>query len=114
MAAAYANLKTPIYRIMLSDNLLFGMQPSEMAVCFYAEHLALEAPGAPWMLSGLDADIEAIAPLALELGAHLRVGLEDAPFGTNKSNMQMVETALATIADSGRPLASVAQIRSCG
>ena len=113
MAAAYANLKSPIYRIMLSDNLLFGMQPSAMAVRFYAEHLAMEAPGAPWMLSGLDADIEAITPLALELGAHLRVGLEDAPFGTDKSNIQMVETALATIADSGRSLASVAQIRSC-
>lgn len=112
MAAAYANLKTPIYRIMLSDNLLFGMQPSAMAVRFYAEHLALEAPGAPWMLSGLDADIEAISPLALELGAHLRVGLEDAPFGTDKSNLQLLETALATIADSSRSLASVAQIRA--
>lgn len=112
MAATYSNLKTPIYRIMLSDNLLFGMRPSEMAVRFYAEHLALEAPGAPWMLSGLDADIEAIAPLALKLGAHLRVGLEDAPFGADKSNLEMVKAALKTIADSGRPLASIAQIRA--
>ena len=112
MAATYANLKNPIYRIMLSDNLLFGMQPSPMAVCFYAEHLALTAPGAPWMLSGLDADIEAIAPLALDLGAHLRVGLEDAPFGTDKTNMQLLEFALTTIDSSGRSLATAAQIRA--
>ena len=97
---------------MLSDNLLFGMQPSPMAVCFYAEHLALTAPGAPWMLSGLDADIEAIAPLALDLGAHLRVGLEDAPFGTDKTNMQLLEFALTTIDSSGRSLATAAQIRA--
>lgn len=112
LATNYPGLQTPIYRIMLSDNLLFGMKPSATALRFYAEHLAEEAPGAPWMLSGLDADIEPVMAPALELGAHLRVGLEDAPFGCDKSNLQLVSRAVQMIQSSGKDLACVAEIRA--
>lgn len=112
MAASIKGVQTPIYRIMLSDNLLFGMRPSASAIRFYAEHLALEAPDAPWMLSGLDADVQALTPLALDLGAHLRVGLEDAPFGSKVSNIDLVESALRAIEGSERSLATVKEIRA--
>lgn len=112
LAGQYPDLLTPVYRIMFSDHLLFGTPPSEDALRFYAGHLEQTCVGAPWMLSGLDADVEAIMPLALELGAHIRVGLEDAPFGCQHSNLQLVQRAVDLIAQSGRSLASVEQVRS--
>jgi len=112
MAASMKSLKTPIYRIMLSDNLLFGMPPSELAINFYAAHLATTAPGAPWMLSGLDADVEHIITPALEAGAHIRVGLEDAPFGSTRTNLQITDAAVKLITSTGRSLASPALVRA--
>ena len=49
--------------------------------------------GAPWMAAGLGVDIEPLLRDALELGGHVRVGLEDAPFGEARSNRALVETA---------------------
>lgn len=112
MAQSVENLKTPIYRIMLSDNLLFGMAPSLRALEFYRDHLADTAPAAAWMLSGLDADVEHLIEPALEMGAHIRVGLEDAPFGCQRSNLQLLESALQTVARQDRPLADANAIRS--
>lgn len=112
MAARIDGLKTPIYRIMLSDNLLFGMPPSAMAIEFYHAHLSATAAGAPWMLSGLDADVEALIEPAMDLGAHIRVGLEDAPFGCTKTNLELVEQAVSKIMTSGRSLATIEQIRA--
>ena len=112
LASQFPKLLQPVYRIMLSDNLLFGMEPNERAVRFYAQMLGELVPNAPWMLSGLDADVTAVTPLALELGAHLRVGLEDAPFGAPTSNLQMVEEAVRIIEQQPRPLASVGDVRA--
>lgn len=111
MASTFKDLKTPIYRVMLSDNLLFGMKPSLKAIEFYHAHVSDTAPGAPWMLSGLDADVEALIAPALDLGAHVRVGLEDAPFGCQKSNLELLESAIKVIDQSGRGLATPAEIR---
>lgn len=112
LAANFPDGQTPIYRIMLSDNLLFGMPPSESAIHFYAEHLAQEAPGAPWMLSGLDADVTSVMRPALEAGAHIRVGLEDASFGCQKTNLELVEEAVGVITASGRSLATPSEVRA--
>ena len=112
MAATIDNLKTPIYRIMLSDSLLFGIKPSEHAIEFYAQHLAETAPNAPWMLSGLDAQVEHLIAPALNLGAHIRVGLEDAPFGCQRNNIELLESAINTIEQSGRALASADEVRA--
>lgn len=112
MAAQFPQLRQPVYRLMLSDNLLFGMPPSAGAVRYYAQLLQHLAPQAPWMLSGLDANLVEFMPLALELGGHLRVGLEDAPFGSMTSNLALVENAVREIERQPRPLASVAQIRA--
>ena len=112
LASQFPKLLQPVYRIMLSDNLLFGMAPSERAVRFYAGMVSELVPQAPWMLSGLDADLTTITPLALELGAHLRVGLEDAPFGAATSNIELVEDAVRLIEQQSRPLATVSDVRS--
>ena len=112
MAAATPGLKTPVYRVMFSDNLLFGMAPSRRGLEFYAAHLDETAPGAPRMLSGLDADIDALIEPALDAGFHVRVGLEDAPLGKDKSNAALVSVAAARIEAAGFRLASAAEIRA--
>ena len=112
MAAQFPDLNTPIYRLMFSDHLMFGAPPELYALEFYAEHLAQVAPNAPWMISGLDANIQDLVVPALEMGAHLRVGLEDAPFGTTVINQVLVEQAVSLIQNSGYQLASINEIRS--
>jgi uncharacterized protein (DUF849 family) len=110
--AAATPTKTPVYRVMFSDNLLFGMRPSAHGVSFYARHLDEVAPGAPRMISGLDANIDNVIDDALERGFHIRVGLEDAPFGTDRSNAELVSAARMAIEAAGRKLATSAEIRA--
>jgi 3-keto-5-aminohexanoate cleavage enzyme len=112
LAAASPGLKTPVYRVMFSDNLLFGMAPSRRGLDFYAAHLDETASGAPRMLSGLDANIDALIEPALAIGFHIRVGLEDAPFGTDRSNVELVAAARRRIEAAGFRLASPAEVRA--
>lgn len=92
----------PIYRLMFSDNLLFGARPVEYALEFYAKMIEAElGPDAVWMISGLDADIRGLIEPAVNLGAHIRVGLEDAPFGCEMSNLQLVEETVSQIHQAG-------------
>lgn len=112
LAAATTGPKTPVYRVMFSDNLLFGMAPSRRGIDFYAVHLDVTAPGAPRMLSGLDANIDALIEPALALGFHIRVGLEDAPFGTDRSNVEIVAAAARRIEAAGFTLATPADVRA--
>ena len=114
LAASVPRLNTPVYRVMFSDHLLFGMAPSARGVDFYAAHLEESAPAAPRMVSGLDADISGVIGVALERGFHVRVGLEDAPFGTDRSNAELVRAAAQRIVSSGRTLASAKAIRTAG
>jgi len=48
---------------------------------------------------------------AIERGGHIRVGLEDAPFGASKTNMQLVEEAVGVIRAAGKEPASINEIR---
>lgn len=112
LAAKFPTLKTPIYRIMFTDNFLFGTPPSDIALQFYAKHLAETAPDAPWMISGLDADMERLIEPAIDQGAHVRVGLEDAPLGSTRSNLSYVEKAADLIQKSGKSLATARDVRA--
>lgn len=112
LAKGFPTLKTPVYRIMLSDHLLFGMAPSLHALDFYARHLEETAPGAPRMLSGLVGDIVAIIDPALARGFHLRVGLEDAPFGCEQLNAELVRDAARRIVKSGYKLGTPGEVRA--
>jgi len=104
--------KTPIYRLMFSDTFAYGFPPKPYAL---AAHLALlqdEAPAAPWMIAGLGVDIGPLIADTVQHEGHIRVGLEDAPFGTGKSNRALVEEAVTLIRAHGSEPASVAEMRA--
>lgn len=65
----------------------------------------------PWAVTELGGNIldTPIARLALERGAHLRVGLEDDP--TGPPNVEQVQKAAALCAEVGRPVATPEQAR---
>jgi uncharacterized protein (DUF849 family) len=109
--ARAAGAKTPIYRFMFSETFAYGFPPKPYAL---AAHLALleeEAPGAPWMIAGLGVDIRPLIPEAVGRGGHIRVGLEDAPFGTTMTNVALVEEAVGLIRANGAEPAAVAEMR---
>lgn len=108
---AYPDVPQCIYRFMFSDGLSFGFPPQPYALDAFLTLLAQEAPGAPWMVAGLDVDIMPLAAYAIERGGHVRVGLEDAPFGAAKSNVQLVEAAARLIRAAGKDTASTREIR---
>ncbi|MBL4868829.1 MAG: 3-keto-5-aminohexanoate cleavage protein [Pseudomonadales bacterium] len=105
------DLQTPIYRFMLSDGFTFGFPPREWAVEALAKLMAEEAPGAPWMVAGLDVDTIPLIPKIVELGGHVRVGLEDAPFRSEKTNLQLVEEAVKVVREVGGEPATAEEVR---
>ena len=103
----------PIYRFMFSDGFAFGFPPRTYGLEAYLRLLEDEAPGAPWMIAGLAVDIRALIPAAVARGGHVRVGLEDAPLGTEISNPEWVEQAAAAIASAGGRIATAPEVRAC-
>ncbi len=104
--------KVPIYRLMFSETFAFGFPPKPYALEAHRTLLAEEAPGAPWMIAGLGVDIRPLIPEAVRHGGHVRVGLEDAPFGTTATNVALVEEAVSLIRAAGGEPATVAQMRA--
>ena len=110
--AKYPLAPVPIYRVMLSTDLAFSFPAEEWALDAYAKHIAQMAPGAPWMLAGLAVDVVPLIPHVIELGGHVRVGLEDARFANPQSNLQLVEAAVDALQKAGSEPASAAEIRA--
>ena len=108
---AYPQVPQCIYRFMFSDGLSFGFPPRPYALDAFLRLLADEAPYAPWMIAGLDVNITPLMAYAIERGGHIRVGLEDAPFGASKTNVQLVEEAVGVIRAAGKEPASINEIR---
>ncbi len=111
LAVAQENLPEPIFRIMLSDELLFGLPPKDYAIDTYRLLLSEVAPSFPWMVSGIGGDVMTIAETAIGQGFHLRVGLEDAPLHTEQKNLDLVEAAVTLVGKMGREFASPETIR---
>jgi uncharacterized protein (DUF849 family) len=85
----------------------FGLAPTKNALLAYLD--LLEGTGLPWSVSVWGGDLMAtpIARLALELGGHLHVGLEEHFSPDHKpTNVDLVEQAAALAAECGRSLAS--------
>jgi uncharacterized protein (DUF849 family) len=101
----------PVYRFMFSEGFTFGFPPAPYALEAYGRLLAQEAPGAPWMIAGLAVDILPLAGLAAERGGHVRVGLEDAPLGSTRSNLEWVREGRRAIEGAGRSVASAKEVR---
>ena len=105
------DVKMPVFRFMLSDGFTFCFPPRDWAVEALAKLMEEEAPGAPWMVAGLDINTIPLIPKIVELGGHVRVGLEDAPFQSPKTNVQWVEEAVKAIRAAGGEPATAAEVR---
>ncbi|MCE9683457.1 3-keto-5-aminohexanoate cleavage protein [Halomonas alkalisoli] len=110
--SAYPGAPTPIYRLMFSDGITFGFPPSDWALDAYLRLLEQVAPQAHWMIAGLAVDIEPLIETAVARLGHIRVGLEDAPFGCTHSNATLTDRAVQRIEHAGRRAASTAEIRA--
>lgn len=108
---AYPQVPQCIYRFMFSDGLSFGFPPQPYALDAFLRLLADEAPYAPWMIAGLDVNITPLMAYAIQRGGHIRVGLEDAPFGATRTNVQLVEEAVRVIRSAGKEPATIREIR---
>lgn len=102
----------PIYRFVFTSDYSFGFPPEDFAMTAYLQLLDRFAPGAQWMIGGLGAEILPLIPRAVMEGGHVRVGLEDAPFGTDRSNPELVAVAVERISNMGGVPATASEIRA--
>lgn len=111
LARGVPNCPKPIYRFMFSQSFTFGFGPHAYALDAYLELLNERASGHYWMVAGLGVDIRPLIAQAVARGGHVRVGLEDAPLGTDRKNVQWVEDAVSIIGSVGERPATAAEIR---
>ena len=90
-------------------DLLFGLPNQPESLDAYV-HMLGDVP-IPWAVSVVSGDVfeNGVAQHALELGGHLRVGLEDYAGAASPTNLELVVRAVEVVRASGRPLASCAQ-----
>lgn len=110
--AAACRTPTPIYRFMFSEEFTWGFPPQAVYVDAHRKLLEDVAPGAPWLVAGLGVDIRPLIPHAVVCGGGVRVGLEDAPWHTRRSNLEWVEDAVARLRDAGGEPATSADVRA--
>lgn len=112
LAADQPGLLPPVYRFMFSDGFRFGFPPQRYALDAHRRLLDDTAPGSAWMIAGLAVDVRPLIADAVRLGGHVRVGLEDAPFGCPQSNEALVRDAARRIEDAGGRIATAADVRA--
>ncbi|MBV8616975.1 MAG: 3-keto-5-aminohexanoate cleavage protein [Acetobacteraceae bacterium] len=111
LAAKHRNLPCPIYRLMFSDEFAWGFPPAAYALDAYKALLNDVAPSSPWMVAGLGVDVRPLVQRSVQVGGHVRVGLEDAHFGCERSNVALVEEAVRLVASSGGQAATPEAVR---
>ena len=97
---------------MFSSGYTFGFPPDDYGLTAYLTLMDQVAPGAQWMIGGLSVDVLPMIPRAVMEGGHVRVGLEDAPLGSERTNLQWVEAATKAIDNAGGELATAADVRA--
>lgn len=112
LAERYPEIGTPIYRFMFTEDFTFNYPPEPYALESLHRLLRDEAGDVPWSISGLRVDVTPLIPEAVERGGHVRVGLEDAPLGTDRSNVEWVEHAKREIEAAGGTVATPAEVRA--
>lgn len=112
LSAEYPKLPQPIYRLFFSDGFAFGFPATRWALTAYHRLLSELVPEAPWMVAGLAVDIRPVIGAAVERGGHVRVGMEDAPFGTERSNLAWLEEVVAMVRAEGSEPATAAEVRA--
>ena len=109
--ARAAGAKVPVYRLMFCNLIAVGLPPKPYALAAYHALLEEEAPGAPWMIAGVSADLRPLFAETIARGGHIRVGLEDAPLGTTATNLELVEEAVRMMRDHDAEPATPAEMR---
>ncbi len=104
--------RAPIYRFMLTSAFTFSFPPERWALEAYVKLLESVSSGALWIVASLGVDVLQLIPAAVAMGGHVRVGLEDAPNNSNKSNLELVEAAVNAIRKAGSEPASAADVRA--
>ncbi len=93
-----------------SKGVTFGLSPTKHALLAYLD--MLEGTGIPWSVSVWGGDLMAtpVARLALELGGHLHVGIEEF-YDPDRSptNQELLAEAVALCNEVGRPIATCAE-----
>ncbi|WP_251330913.1 3-keto-5-aminohexanoate cleavage protein [Haloplanus pelagicus] len=112
LADRFDGIGQPVYRFMFTEDFTFNYPPEPYALTSLRRLLADEAGDAPWMISGLGVDITPLVSEAVEHGGHVRVGLEDAPLGTEKTNVEWVTHAKREIEAAGGTVATPDDVRS--
>lgn len=112
LADRYPEIGTPIYRFMFTDDYTFNYPPEKYALDGLRRLLDDEAGDVPWMISGLGVDVTPLIEQAVEHGGGVRVGLEDAPLGTDLSNVEWVERARDRIEAAGGEVATPTEVRT--
>jgi uncharacterized protein (DUF849 family) len=111
-AAAMPRAPVPVYRFMFATEFCFGFPPKARYLETYLDLLHELDPGAPWMVAGLGLDIRPLIAPAVARGGHIRVGLEDRPWGVRETNRGLVEEAVRLVQAAGGQPASPAEVRA--
>ena len=111
-AAAMRQVPTPVYRFMFAQEFCFGFPPKPKYLDAHLALLGEVAAGAPWMVAGLGVDIRPLIAPAVERGGHIRVGLEDRPWGVRETNRGLVEEAVKLVRAAGGEPATAAEVRT--
>ena len=86
----------------------FGLPPTAPSLDAYLAMLA--ATDLPWMVGVLGGDVTStLAPLAIERGGHVRVGLEDYDGPRQPANEELVAEIVAMARRAGRRVATPAE-----
>ena len=112
LARTMPTLPQPIYRFMFSDEFTWGFPAKPEYLDAHLRLLGEAAPAAPWMVAGLGVDIRPLIGAAVERGGHVRVGLEDAPWRTDLTNLEWVNEAASHIRKAGGEPATAADVRA--
>jgi uncharacterized protein (DUF849 family) len=97
---------------MFSEQFAWGFPPEPYALDAHLRLLGTCDADAAWMIAGLGVDVEPLAADAIARGGHLRVGLEDAHLGTDRTNLALVESAARLVRRAGSQPASAAEVRA--
>jgi 3-keto-5-aminohexanoate cleavage enzyme len=111
-ATAMPKVPVPVYRFMFTTEFCFGFPPKSDYLETYLALLGEIDPGAPWMVAGLGVDIRALIAPVVARGGHIRVGLEDRPWGVRESNRGLVEEAVRLVRAAGAEPASAPEVRT--
>ena len=112
LAAEYPGLPRPVYRFMFSDQFAWGFPPEPYALDAHVRLLGACDASAAWMIAGLGVDVEPLAAETIARGGHVRVGLEDARLGTDRTNLALVEAMVRTVRRAGSEPARAAEVRA--